>query len=303
MIQDDTSARNGLALAARQTENRFIGILKQLLKVRLAGMGMGVIIFFIALAVFADWIAPYQPNKQNAYAILKAPSLEHPFGTDHLGRDIISRVVYGARVSLTVGIIAMGIALAIGIPLGLLSGYYRGLVDDVIMRVTDAMIAFPWLVLALGITAALGPGLNNVMIAIGIVFWAGFARLIRGQVLAVREFDYVSAARAVGARDLRILFIHVWPNVTAPIIVQASLGIAYTVLAEASLSFLGMGVQPPTPTWGSMLREGTTYLTVSPWLGIFPGVAIMLLVLAFNFLGDGLRDVLDPRLGRTLRMR
>ncbi|MDP8922627.1 MAG: ABC transporter permease [Chloroflexota bacterium] len=269
---------------------------RQLLETRLVGTGLTISGIVFLCAILADVIAPYDPNTQDYLALTEAPSTAHWLGTDDLGRDVLSRIIYGARVSLQVGIIAVGIAVALGVTLGLLAGYLGGFVDDVIMRFIDSVQAFPGLILALGITAALGPGIGNAMIAIGFVSTPAMARLTRGQVLSLREREFVHAAQVIGASPLTIMARHIWPNATAPIIVQATLLVATAIVTEASLSFLGVGVKPPTPSWGSMLRTGSQYLEVAPWLAFAPGVAIFLTVLAFNFVGDGLRRALDPRL-------
>lgn len=250
----------------------------------------------IVSAIFAPLIAPYDPVEQDILSLLQGPSLNHLLGTDELGRDTLSRVIYGSRVSLMVGVIAVSISLIIGSALGLIAGYGRGLIDTVIMQIMDALLAFPTLALALAITAMLGPSLNNTMIAIGITGIPAFARLVRGQVLSLRDLDYVQAAQASGGSNYRIVMQHILPNTMAPIIVQASITIPAAILAEAGLSFLGLGIQPPTPSWGAMLNTARGYIQMSPWLSIVPGVAIFITVLAFNFLGDALRDILDPRL-------
>lgn len=273
--------------------SRFV---RQLLGTRLAGAGIILIAIVLFCALFAGLIAPYDPNAQDYLAFTEAPSARHWLGTDDLGRDVFSRILYGSRISLQVGIIAVGIALSLGVTLGLLAGFTGGRVDNVIMRVVDAVQAFPSLILALAITAALGPGVGNAMIAIGFVSMTTIARLTRGQTLSEREREYVAAARVIGVSPLVIMQRHIWPNVTAPIIVQATLGIATAIVTEASLSFLGVGVVPPTPSWGGMLRTGSQYLETAPWMAIAPGIAIFLTVLAFNFIGDGLRQALDPRL-------
>ncbi len=271
--------------------------LSRLIHARLAGLGMVIIILFALSAIFAPLIAPYSPTKQQITNGLKPPSAEHLLGTDQLGRDLLSRILYGGQASLQVGIIAVGMALLIGVSLGLIAGYWNNSpLESVIMRLMDAQLAFPPLVLALALVAALGPSLQDAIIAIGIVGIPTYARLKHGQVLSVRERDYIEAARASGATDWRIILRHILPNVTAPLIVQASLGVAFAILAEAGLSFLGVGVQPPTPSWGEMLNSGRGYLDIDPWLIIGPGMAIFLCVLGFNFLGDGIRDVLDPSL-------
>jgi peptide/nickel transport system permease protein len=272
---------------------RFLG---NVLETRLVGTGLWILAIVVFCALFADVISPYPPNEQDYLAITEGPTAAHLLGTDDLGRDVLSRIIYGSRVSLMVGVIAVGIAVVLGVTLGLLAGYAGGTIDDVAMRVVDAVQAFPGLILALGITAALGPGIEKAMIAIGIVATPAIARLTRAQCLTIREREFVAAARVIGASPLAIVGRHIWPNVTAPIIVQATLLVASAILTEASLSFLGVGVKPPTATWGSMLRTGSQYLEVAPWLAFAPGVAIFATVLAFNFVGDGLRRALDPRL-------
>ncbi len=272
----------------------------RLFRARLAGIGLVIIVTFILAAICAPLIAPYSPTKQKVTNSLKPPSAEYILGTDELGRDIFSRVLYGAQVSLQVGLIAVGIAVFCGVSLGLVAGYWSNTrIETIIMRAMDALLAFPDLVLALALVAALGPNLTNVMIAIAVVRIPAYARLTRGQVLSVKEREFVLAANTIGARHWRIILRHILPNVTAPLIVQSSLSIGFAILAEASLSFLGLGVQPPTPSWGSMLNAGRGYLEIDPWLIIGPGTAIFLTVLGFNFLGDGVRDVLDPRLRNT----
>ncbi len=257
---------------------------------------LGVITAFALTAAFAPWIAPADPLEQDYNALLDAPSAAHWLGTDQVGRDLLSRLMHGTRISLAVGVVAVAVAIAAGVPAGMAAGYFRGLLDDVLMRIIDAFIAFPSLILALAIVAVLKPSLGNVMIAIGVTYVPLYARLMRAQVLSIRTQDYVAAARATGASDLRIMLRHILPNTLSPIIVQATLGLGFAVLAETSLGYLGVGVQPPTPTWGSALNQGAPLLERAPWLSIFPGLAILILVLAFNLLGDALRDQLDPRL-------
>lgn len=270
--------------------------LHRLWRTRLSGVGLGIVGLVLLAALLAPAIAPYDPSQKNTRILLQGPSGSHPLGTDELGRDTLTRVLYGARVSLEVGVIAVGISLVIGVALGLVAGYAGGFVDGLIMRIMDGLLAFPALVLALGITAILGPSLNNVMIAIGVTGIPSFARLVRGQVLTVRSLDYAQAAKAIGAGHARIMIRHILPNVMAPIIVNASISIAAAILAEAGLSFLGLGIQPPTPSWGSMLNTAKGYMQRTPWIAIAPGTAIFLTVLGFNFLGDAMRDALDPRL-------
>jgi peptide/nickel transport system permease protein len=258
-------------------------------------VGLAVVLLFVVLALFAPWIAPQDPIAASWAAIRKAPSAEHWFGTDEIGRDVLSRVIWGTRASLLAGVVSVSISLLIGVPLGMAAGFLGGAVDAVISRVTDAFLACPFLILAIALAAFLGPSLTNAMIAIGVSAAPIFVRLARGQVLSVKVEDYVEAARAVGNSQLRIALRHILPNITAPLIVQATLAIAAAVIAEASLSFLGLGQQPPAPSWGSMLNTAKNYIDNSPWMAISPGVAIFLLVLSFNLLGDGLRDALDPR--------
>jgi peptide/nickel transport system permease protein len=251
---------------------------------------------FIVLAIFAPVIAPYGENEQDPRASLVHPSAEHPLGTDRLGRDVLSRIIYGTRVSLRVGLIAVGIAAVIGVPLGLIAGFFGRWPDEVIMRFVDAWIAFPNLILLLGIVAVLGPGTTNVMIAIGLNTFPVYARLVRGQTLSVKERDFVSAARSLGASNYEIMRRHVLPNTIQPVIVQGSLAVGAAVLAEAGLSFLGIGVKPPTATWGTIIQDGFAAIRTNAWVSFAPGVAIVLFVLAVNLLGDRLRDVLDPRM-------
>jgi peptide/nickel transport system permease protein len=274
---------------------------RRLLETRLVGTGLAISAIVVVCALAAPLIAPYAPNEQDYLALTDPPSLAHPLGTDDIGRDVLSRIIYGSRVSLEVGLIAVGIALGVGVFFGLVAGYAGGWADDVIMRIVDSIQAFPNLILALAITAALGPSIANAMLAIGFVAMPGIARLTRGQTLSVREREFVAAARVCGASPLGIMRLHIWPNVTAPIIVQATLLMGTAIVTEAALSFLGVGVQPPTPSWGAMLRTGSQYLEVAPWIGMASGAAIFVTVLAINFLGDGLRRALDPRLSGRQR--
>ena len=271
--------------------------LRRLLRRRAAVVGLAVVVFFIALAVIAPLLAPYDPIATDWRAVRKPPSALHLFGTDELGRDVLARVIWGARASLMAGLVSVSIALAVAVPLGLLSGYLGGVVDGLLMRIIDAMLAIPFLVLAIALAAFLGPSLTNAMIAIGVVQTPIFTRLTRGQALAVKHEDYIEAARAVGNPHRRILLRHILPNILAPILVQATLAIAAAIIAEASLSFLGLGQQPPAPSWGSMLNTASHFLSQAPWMAVWPGLAIFSLVLSFNLLGDGLRDALDPRGG------
>lgn len=292
-----TIAAADLDFAPRQV--RRFETLRLVMKTRLAGVALVILAAVVVIAILAPVFAPYDPAQIDVPNAMAGPSADHPMGTDQNGRDILSRVIYGSRVSLQVGVVAVVIALAIGVPLGLLSGYAGGIVDEALMRIMDALIAFPAIILALAIVASLGPGVNNVMMAVGLVFVPTFARLVRAQTLSLRTLDYVTAARTVGASNTRIMARHIWPNATAPIIVQGSLAAGYAIIAEASLSFLGIGVLPPTATWGGMLRDGSTIIYLTPWLAIFPGIAIYVVVLSLNFLGDAVRDALDPRLRGT----
>ena len=264
-------------------------------KNRLAVVGLVLLSVLILIALFASLISPYDPIKLDLEALTQAPSWKHWFGTDNLGRDVLSRVMYGARVSLSAGVVAVSIAVVVGVALGLLAGFFRGAVDELIMRVVDAMLAFPFLVLAITLAAVLGPSLENAMLAIAVVSIPGFARLTRAQMLSERERDYVLAAESLGSSDARIVFQHLLPNIAGAVVIQATLSIAGAILAESSLSFLGLGVQPPTPSWGEMLNTARGYLRDAPWTTIAPGSLIFLSVLAFNLVGDGLRDALDPR--------
>jgi len=254
-----------------------------------------IVLAVVAAAALAPWIAPYDPTAQSWSAVRQAPSAAHWFGTDEVGRDVFSRILWGARASLAAGLVSVAIAIVIGVPLGLLSGYVGGWVDAVLGRVTDAMLAIPFLILAIALAAFLGPNLTNAMIAIGVTATPIFIRLTRGQVMQARAEEWVEAARAVGNPHWRIALRHVLPNTMPPILVQATLTVATAVIAEASLSFLGLGQQPPMPSWGSMLNSAQRFLGQAPWMAVFPGLAIFVTVLAFNVLGDGLRDALDPR--------
>ena len=271
--------------------------LRRLLGRRAALVGLAVVLFFIALAVLAPLAAPYDPLVTDWRAVRKPPSALHLFGTDDLGRDVLARVIWGTRASVMAGLASVSLALAIAVPLGLLSGYLGGVVDGLLMRMIDAMLAIPFLVLAIALAAFLGPSLVNAMIAIGVVQTPVFMRLTRVQALAIAHEDYIEAARAVGNPHSRIVLRHILPNILAPILVQATLAVAAAIIAEASLSFLGLGQQPPTPSWGSMLNTASHFLSQAPWMAVWPGLAIFSLVLSFNLLGDGLRDALDPRGG------
>jgi peptide/nickel transport system permease protein len=270
-------------------------VLRRLKRRRGAMLGLCVVVFFVAMAILAPTIAPHDPLQTSWSDVRKPPTAAHLFGTDEIGRDVASRVIWGARASLLAGLVSVCISLSLGVPIGLLAGYVGGWVDALISRITDAMLACPFLILAIALAAFLGPSLTNAMIAIGISATPVFIRLTRAQVLSVKVEDYVEAARAVGNSHLRIALRHILPNVVAPLIVQATLAIAAAVIAEASLSFLGLGQQPPAPSWGSMLNTAKNYIDNAPWMAVWPGLSIFLLVLSFNLVGDGLRDALDPR--------
>lgn len=263
---------------------------------RPAALAGGVVLLLVILtAIFAPLLAPYDPDAISAN-LRQAPSISHPFGTDELGRDVLSRIIYGARVSLRVGLISIGIALVVGTMIGITAGYWGGWLDSFVMRLMDVMLAFPGFLLAIAIVAILGPSLFNVMIAVGIESIPIYARTARGSVLGMKEDEYMIGARAIGASHLRILSRYVLPNIIAPLIVLATIGVGFAILAAAGLSYLGLGAQPPTPEWGAMLSSARSFLRDSWWMATFPGVAIMIVVLALNLFGDGLRDVLDPRL-------
>ncbi len=284
----------------RPTEDRVGAVLFFLRRNPRMIIGGAIVLAWLAAAAFAPWIAPYDPIKQNVSEALLPPSLRHWLGTDDLGRDVLSRVMWGGRVSLSVGVISVSIGLFVGTTLGLVAGYLGGKYDLLIMRGIDALLAFPALVLAIAITSSLGPQIQNAMIAIGIVAIPAYARLTRGQVLAVRAREYIVAARTIGAKPLRIVLRHVLPNVMNALIVQATLSTAFAILAEAALSFLGLGPQPPYPSWGQDISYSTRYLpNLKWWMSVGPGMAIFTAVFAFNFLGDALRDAIDPRLRRS----
>jgi peptide/nickel transport system permease protein len=257
-------------------------------------VGAGIVFVAVLAALFGPWLSPFDPAAQELALRLEGPTGAHWFGLDELGRDILSRVLAGARISLLVGIVVVGVSSAIGIMLGSIAGYFGGRVDEAISRLVDILLAFPGLLLAIALVAVLGPNLTNVVLALSLIGWVGYARLVRGQVLRARELEFVQAARALGASTPRILLRHVIPTTLPAVTVQATLGMGGAILAEAALSFLGLGVQPPTPSWGTMLNYGRGHLLDAPHLTVFPGLAIAILVLGFNFLGDGLRDAIDP---------
>jgi peptide/nickel transport system permease protein len=281
--------------ASEATQSPLRRAWQRLRKRRGAMVALGVLLIIVAFAIFAPFVSPHDPIKQGWATVRKPPSSLHWFGTDEVGRDLFSRIIYGARASLLAGVISVTIAMLMGVPLGLLAGYRGGWIDSLISRFTDAMLACPFLILAIAMAAFLGPSLSNAMIAIGITATPLFIRLTRGQMIAVKVEDYVEAARAVGNSPLRIAVRHILPNIMPQLLVQATLTIATAIIAESALSFLGLGQQPPQPSWGSMLNSAQRFLSNAPWMAIFPGLAIFVTVLSFNLLGDGLRDALDPR--------
>ncbi|SKA10355.1 nickel transporter permease [Selenihalanaerobacter shriftii] len=297
MVQASIEAKqNSNKLEEVESSGIWAEVWKRLLRNKTAVFGLGIIAILIILAITAPYIAPYDPNKVDVISRLEAPSFDHWLGTDELGRDILSRIIYGSRISLQVGVISVSIALVFGVFLGTVAGYYGGIINTLIMRVIDVMLAFPSILLAIAIMAILGPQLSNAMIAIGIVNLPRFARIVRSSVITVKEAEYVESAKALGANDPRILLRHLLPNCMAPIIVQATLSIATAILEAAGLSFLGLGAQPPTPEWGAMLSAGRSAIQLAPWVVAFPGIAIVITVLGFNLFGDGLRDALDPKM-------
>lgn len=288
--------KNIAAEAKLKSESLWTISFRRLRKSRTAVFGIIIIILFALIALLAPYVAPYDPLEQNFIKSFRPPSREHFLGTDEFGRDIFSRIIYGARISLQIGFIAVFISLIVGVSVGLAAGYYGGWIDMLVMRVMDLMLSFPYILLALVIMSILGPGIYNAMIAIGIVYVPQYARVVRSSVLSVKKKEYVLSAQALGANDFRIILKHVFLNSMAPIIIQTTLSIGRAIINAAGLSFLGLGAQPPTPEWGAMLSNGQDFLRNAPWIATFPGIAIALLVLGFNLVGDGFRDAFDPRL-------
>jgi peptide/nickel transport system permease protein len=297
---------NGTAVAlpapVAVEERRWVMTLKRLARRRTAVFGLGVVITVLLASVFAPWLTPFDPLEQDINQRLREPGWQtaegrvHALGTDHLGRDILARVIFGSRIALAVGFSAVLISGVLGMAVGLVSGYFGGKVDDFFMRLADIQLAFPFILLAIAVIGVLGPSLRNIIIVIGVSSWVVYARVVRGEVLSIREREFVQAAIALGSRDGRVLVRHVLPNAFTPWLVVATLDMARVIVIESALSFLGLGVQPPTPTWGGMLADGRVYLSTAWWLATFPGLAILVTVLGINLLGDGLRDTLDPRL-------
>ena len=297
---------NGTAVALRAPveieERLWVMALKRLARRRTALFGLGVVVTVLLAAAFAPWLTPFDPLEQDINQRLKEPGWQtaegrvHVLGTDHLGRDILSRVIFGSRIALVVGLSAVLISGVLGMAIGLVSGYFGGKVDDFFMRLADIQLAFPFILLAIAVIGVLGPSLRNIIIVIGVSSWVVYARVVRGEVLSIREREFVQAAIALGSRDGRVVVRHVLPNAFTPWLVVATLDMARVIVIESALSFLGLGVQPPTPTWGGMLADGRVYITTAWWLATFPGLAILVTVLGINLFGDGLRDTLDPRL-------
>ncbi len=273
-----------------------MGFFSRLFRDKLAISGLAIVLAFFALSVLTPYLAPYDPSAIDVDNILDPPSASHIFGTDELGRDVLTRMLYGAGISLKVGFVAVGIAVLIGAFLGAISGYYGGLLDIVIMRFVDVMLCFPSFFLILAVIAFMEPSIFNIMAVIGLTSWMGITRLVRAEFLSLKERDFVLAEKAIGASHFRIIFLHILPNAMAPVLVSATLGIAAAVLTESALSFLGIGVQPPTPSWGNMLTQGQNVLGIAWWLSFYPGMAILITVLGYNLLGEGIRDAIDPRL-------
>jgi peptide/nickel transport system permease protein len=291
-----------LPVPEEKEERYWLTTLRRLVRRRTAIFGLIVVALVVFSAVFAPWITPFDPLEQDINQRLKEPGWRnatgqmHPLGTDHLGRDILARIIFGARIALVVGLSAVLISGVLGMIIGLIAGYFGGKVDDFLMRLADIQLAFPFILLAIAVIGVLGANLRNIIIVIGVSSWVVYARVVRGEVLSIRERDFVQAAIALGSRDGRILVRHVLPNAFTPWLVVATLDMARVIVIESALSFLGLGVQPPTPTWGGMLADGRVYLSTAWWLATFPGLAILITVLGINLLGDGLRDTLDPRL-------
>ena len=291
------TAVDTVAITSPRTRRRRL-LRKRFLRRPMAVAGLLVVIGFVVMAAAAPWLAPYPPGATDFNSLIAPPSAEHLLGTDALGRDVLSRIIWGARASIQAGFFATMLALLIAVPIGLVAGYYRGWVDTVVARVTDVLLAFPFIILAVGLSAILGPSLLNATIALGVGAAPGIVRITRGETFALREEDFVPAAIANGAGDATIIFRHILPNMTSTLIVQATVTIPAAIVGEAVLSFLGLGVQPPTPSWGTMLQSAQSYLAQAPRLAVYPGLAIFLCSLSFNLLGDGLRDALDPRTQR-----
>ncbi|MBI5420086.1 MAG: ABC transporter permease [Deltaproteobacteria bacterium] len=283
-------------MAKGREHSILLDFLRRLVRNRLAVAGGAVVLFFFVLSAFPHVFSRHDPNRIDVLKVLQPPSADHPLGTDELGRDVLARMVHGARISLKVGFVAVGIATAIGLLVGLVSGFYGGWIDAVLMRFVDIMLCFPTFFLILAVIAFLEPSIYNIMLVIGVTGWMGVSRLVRAETLSLKERDFVAAARAQGAGNARIIFRHILPNALAPVLVSATLGVAGAILTESALSFLGIGVQPPTPSWGNILTAGKDNIEFAWWLSVYPGLAILFTVLGYNLLGEGIRDAVDPRL-------
>ncbi|MBS3987460.1 MAG: ABC transporter permease [Erysipelothrix sp.] len=285
-----------MSVYTEKRQSLWLDTWRRLRKNKAAVVGLIILVILVIVAIFADVIAPFDYTTQNLNAVLQKPNSTHWFGTDNFGRDIFSRVVYGSRISLRIGFIAVGIALIVGGSMGAIAGYFGGWFDTIVMRLVDIMLAVPTILLAISIVSVLGPGITNLMIAVGVSNVPTYARVVRASVLSIKETQYIEAARAMGSRDMTIIFKHVIPNTLAPVIVQSTIGVAGAILSAAGLGFIGLGIQPPNPEWGSMLNAGRHFIRDHPHLTTYPGLAIMVTILSLNLLGDGLRDVLDPKL-------
>ncbi len=285
----------------RQSTTYFRSALKRLKKDKGALAGLIIIVLIIASALFAPYLTPFNPLKQNYDELLSPPSARHPLGTDQYGRDMLTRILYGARYALLIGVSVVGIQLIVGVTLGLIAGYYGGVVESIIMRLTDVMLSIPSVVLAVTIAGFLGGGIQNVIIAVGAVGWREYTRLVRGQVLSAKEETFVEAARSVGCGDFRIMVYHIFPYTIGSVITYSTISVAVAILWAAALSFLGLGAQPPTPEWGAMLADGREFMMDAWWIATFPGLSIMITVIGFNFFGDALRNALDPKMDKILR--
>lgn len=279
-----------------------LGSVAKLRRIGLILIAVMIILFLVAIAILAPIVAPHDPFSTNLEEKVQGPSYHHPLGTDQLGRDLFSRILYGTRISLTVAFATVAACMVLGVGVGTVAGYFGGIVDEILMRLVDVLMAFPGLILTIAVAGILGPSLQNLMLAMTVTSWGGYARIARGSVLSVKEHTFVEAAKALGSPDWRVIVDHIVPNTIHPVLVMATLNMGHTILSIAGLSFLGLGAQPPTPEWGTMLNEARSFMGLAPHLFIFPGLAIMITVLAFNFLGDGLRDILDPRIKEDIKV-
>ncbi len=297
-VTDTAPASSDAAVPERRRQSEFLKLWRRFSRNKGAVFGLFVLLAIVTASIFADSLAPYDPIAQDFMVLMEPPSTRHWLGTDSLGRDILSRIIYGSRIAMIVGILAVLSAMVVGVTLGLIAGYYGGLIDSIIMRIMDGLFAFPILILAIALMAIMGLGLVNIIVAVAVGLIAPFARVTRGDVLAIRAEAYVEAAELLGVSHTAVIFRHILPNVLAPIIVQGALRVSGAIITEAGLSFLGLGIPPPTAVWGSMISEGRQFIVMAPWISTFPGIALMIAVVGLNLLGDGLRDTFDPRLKR-----